>query len=59
MLKKILMILTCLFSSFLIVYMYVSKDFQVMKAQAAPIFELPKGAKVFLGTYNNKEIVWK
>ena len=40
------------------VYMYVNKEFQVMKAQSAPAFQLPKGSKVVLGKYNNKEIVW-
>ena len=40
------------------IYMYVNKEFQVMKAQSAPAFEIPKGAKVVLAKYNNNEIVW-
>ena len=30
----------------------------IISAQSAPAFQLPKGAKVVLGKYNNKEIVW-
>ena len=30
----------------------------MLHAQSAPAFELPKGSKVVLGVYNNKEIVW-
>ncbi|NBJ63812.1 hypothetical protein D5266_01215, partial [bacterium c-19] len=30
----------------------------ILNAQSAPTFQLPKGAKIVLGKYNNKEIVW-
>ena len=37
-----------------------SNDFMknIIKAQSAPVFTLPKGAKVVLGKYNNREIAW-
>ena len=30
----------------------------IVNAQSAPVFQLPKGAKVILGEFNNKELVW-
>ena len=57
--KKFLIIFICLLSSLSIAYMY-SKDNigNILNAQSAPTFQLPKGAKVILGKYNNKEVVW-
>jgi len=57
--KKFLIIFICLLSSLSIAYMY-SKDNigNILNAQSAPTFQLPKGAKIVLGKYNNKEIVW-
>ncbi len=57
--KKFLIIFICLLSSLSISYMY-SKDNigNILNAQSAPTFELPKGSKVILGKYNNKEVVW-
>ncbi len=59
MLKKVLLATVCLLSSLFVLFMYIKSDIiGVLNAQSAPVFQLPKGAKVVLGKYNNREIVW-
>ncbi|MCI9293453.1 MAG: cadherin repeat domain-containing protein, partial [Erysipelotrichaceae bacterium] len=59
MTKKLWSLLGCLICSIVVAYMYVGNEFfQQLNAQSAPTFNLPKGAKVVLGKYNNKEVVW-
>ena len=58
MLKKVLLATVCLLSSLFVLFMYIKSDIiGVLNAQSAPVFTLPKGSKVVLGKYNNKEIV--
>ena len=57
--KKTAVTVLCLISSLLVLYMYCNNDIiSTLYAQSAPTFSLPKGSKVVLGKYNNKEIVW-
>ena len=57
--KKFLIIFICLLSCLSVAYVYSKEYFgNILNAQSAPAFQLPKGAKVVLGKYNNKEIVW-
>ena len=59
MLKKVLLATVCLLSSLFVLFMYIKSDIiGVLNAQSAPVFQLPKGAKVVLGKYNNREIAW-
>ncbi len=59
MLKKVLLAAVCLLSSLFVLFMYIKSDIiGVLNAQSAPVFTLPKGSKVVLGKYDNKEIVW-
>ncbi|MCI8850472.1 MAG: cadherin repeat domain-containing protein, partial [Erysipelotrichaceae bacterium] len=40
-------------------FIYVSSNMSAtLNAQSAPTFQLPKGAKIVLGKYNNKEVIW-
>ena len=57
--KKTFIIAACLLSCLSVAYVYSKEYFgNILNAQSAPAFQLPKGAKVVLGKYNNKEIVW-
>ena len=57
--KKLITMFICIVSVFTFGYVYLCNDFlPILHAQSAPAFELPKGSKVVLGKYNNKEIVW-
>ena len=57
--RKVIIILMCLLSTVTIGYKFINENLKfVLNAQSAPVFQLPKGAKVVLGKYNNKEIVW-
>ncbi len=57
--KKLLIMFTCLLSSLSVAYMYHNSSItSFLNAQSAPAFTLPKGAKIVLGKYNNKEVVW-
>lgn len=57
--KRLFMIALCIFCSVTVAYMYTKSDVaSILSAQSAPAFQLPKGSKVVLGKYNNKEIVW-
>ena len=57
--KKLLIMFICLLSSLSVAYMYHNSSItSFLNAQSAPAFTLPKGSKVVLGKYNNKEIVW-
>ncbi len=57
--KQLLMFMLCLISCISVLYMYSKGNIvSILNAQSAPAFQLPKGAKVVLGKYNNKEIVW-
>ncbi|MCI8851550.1 MAG: hypothetical protein HFE82_08485, partial [Erysipelotrichaceae bacterium] len=57
--KKVLILITCLMGWLFMIYIE-SNGFMnnIISAQSAPAFQLPKGAKVVSGKYNNKEIVW-
>ena len=57
--KKTFIIAVCLLSSLSVAYVYCRDYFDnMLSANSVPVFQLPKGAKVVLGKYNNKEIVW-
>ena len=57
--KKMFIMFICLLSSLSVAYMYHNSSItSFLNAQSAPAFTLPKGSKVVLGKYNNKEIVW-
>ena len=57
--KKLLIMFICLLSSLSVAYMYHNSSItSFLNAQSAPAFTLPKGAKIVLGKYNNKEVVW-
>ena len=57
--KKILITSLCLMSSLLLLYVYAADSMMsILHAQSAPVFQMPKGSKVVLGKYNNREIVW-
>ena len=59
MIKKLITALTTILGVSIISYMYFNSNMlTTLNAQSAPTFQLPKGAKVVLGKYNNKEIVW-
>ena len=59
MLKKIFVIVLCILGSLSIAYVYSKDNIEnILNAQSAPVFTIPKGAKVVLGTYNGNEIVW-
>ena len=59
MLKKLITVLATILGVLSITYLYTSSNMRTtLNAQSAPVFTLPKGAKVVLGKYNNKEIVW-
>ena len=59
MLKKIFVIVLCLLGSLSIAYMYSKDNIEnILNAQSAPAFILPKGSKVVLGQYDNREVVW-
>ncbi len=53
--KKVLLISICLISCSCIINLSL---IDTLHAQSAPTFQLPKGSKVVLGTYDNREIVW-
>lgn len=55
--KKLLVLLIALVGAFSVGYVYVNFNTE-MEAAVAPSFQLPKGAKVVLGKYNNNEVVW-
>ena len=57
--RKIIIILMCVLGTVTIGYKFINDNLKfILNAQSAPVFQLPKGAKVVLGKYNNKEIVW-
>ena len=59
MLKKVITALIMIIGLSTITYIYANSSLlNTLKAQSAPAFQLPKGAKVVLGKYNSKEIVW-
>ena len=59
MIKKLITALTTILGVCIIGYMYFNSSMlTTLNAQSAPAFQIPKGAKVVLGKYNNKEIVW-
>ena len=57
--KKVLVLIICMAGCIFMVYAG-SNGFMknIINAQSAPTFQLPKGSKVVLGKYDNKEIVW-
>ena len=57
--RKFIVILICILGTLTIGYKFINENLKfILNAQSAPAFQLPKGAKVVLGKYNNKEIVW-
>ena len=59
MLKKVISALIMIIALSVIVNIYMNGNMHsFLNAQSAPTFSLPKGSKVILGKYNNKEIVW-
>lgn len=57
--RKVIITAVFLVCSLSISYLININDIKsTLYAQTAPVFELPKGAKVVLGKYNNKELVW-
>ncbi len=59
MLKKFIITLIMILGVFAVSFIYVSSNMSAtLNAQSAPTFQLPKGAKVVLGKYNNKEVIW-
>ena len=59
MLKKVITALIMIIGLSTLTYIYANSSLlNTLKAQSAPAFQLPKGAKVVLGKYNSKEIVW-
>ena len=57
--KKVISVLIMIIALSVMVNVYVNGNMlSVLNAQSAPVFQLPKGAKVVLGTYNGNEIVW-
>ncbi len=59
MLKKVITALIMIIGLSTITYIYANSNLlNTLKAQSAPVFTLPKGAKVVLGKYNNKEVIW-
>ncbi len=57
--RKFIIILMCIIGTVTISYKFINENLKfILNAQSAPTFQLPKGAKVVLGKYNNKEIVW-
>ncbi|NBJ65404.1 cadherin repeat domain-containing protein, partial [bacterium c-19] len=56
--KKILIISICLVSSILMMISSKGIMKNIINAQSAPAFRMPKGSKVVLGKYNSKEVVW-
>ena len=57
--KKIVMILICLAGCISIMINTNGFMKNIVNAQSAPAFQLPKGAKVVLGEYDNKDVVWE
>ena len=59
MLKKFIITLIMILGVFAVSFIYVSSNMSAtLNAQSAPTFQLPKGAKIVLGKYNNKEVIW-
>ncbi len=59
MFRKMITALTATLGLFAVAYIYTNSNMlTTLNAQSAPVFQLPKGSKVILGTYNNKEVVW-
>ena len=59
MFRKMITALSAILVVFAVAYIYTSSNMlTTLNAQSAPVFQLPKGSKVILGTYNNKEVVW-
>ncbi len=59
MLKKVITALIMVIGLSAVTYIYANRaTLNTLNAQSAPAFQLPKGSKVVLGTYNGKEIVW-
>ena len=59
MLKKFIIALIMILGVFAVSFIYVSSNMSAtLNAQSPPTFQLPKGAKVVLGKYNNKEVIW-
>ncbi len=57
--NKTVLMLMCILGSVAISYIHMQGHlWSALYAQSAPTFQLPKGSKVVLGKYNNKEIVW-
>lgn len=57
--RKVIITAVFLVSSLSISYLInINEIRSTLYAQTAPVFELPKGSKVVLSKYNNKEIVW-
>ena len=57
--KKLFIILMCILGCAAISYNHIKNNSgTALFAQSSPTFQLQKGAKVILGKYNNREIVW-
>ena len=59
MIKRLITALTAILGVSIISYMYFNSSMlTTLNAQSAPTFQIPKGAKVVLGKYTGREIVW-
>jgi len=59
MFRKMITALSAILVVFAVAYIYTNSNMlTTLNAQSAPAFILPKGSKVVLGKYNNKEVVW-